>query len=79
MGTLERDKGLSLTVDVAAAEDKFSPGIHRAGQDSVDDQKLFSRGRRHERLHKPLLHPAGKEDENKLEGFQQAEARRMGG
>lgn len=36
-------------------------------------------GRRHERLHKPLLHPAGKEDKNKLEGFLQAKARRMGG
>lgn len=32
----------------------------------------------HERLHKPLLHLAGEEDENKLERFQQAEAKRMG-
>lgn len=29
----------------------------------MDGQKLFSCGVRHERLHKPLLHPAGKEQE----------------
>lgn len=70
---------LRFTLDTAAAEEKLSPGTHRAGPGSVDGQYFLSCGRGHEILHKPLLHPAGKEDKNKLEGFLHAKARRMGG
>lgn len=60
---------LRFTLETAAAEEKLSPGTPRAGPGSVDGQYFLSCGRGHEILHKPLLHPAGKEDKNKLEGF----------